>query len=554
LPPGKLLLDISATTTTIVNDLRYCKHAFPADMDGDGDMDVIGSATSGSSNYKVVWFENDGCGCSWDQHIISQNYAVIRCAYPADLDGDGDLDVVGANTAISKDRIEWWRNDDGVGDIWTKIIAVSDVSIDYVCCADINGDDALDIVAHDNTSTVKLIAWWESMTFPPDSLWDMHLVSGGVYGCEELFPVDLDLDGDMDILSASDFYSWGLRVCENIDGLGMNWSITRINSGNDDATSGHAGDIDGDGDLDVIACGEHHVYLSWFENLDGSCTNWEEHILDTNLEDPHEVHAADLTDDGYCDILVAAGENYLYRNMYGAGSEWAKHFICSGSRNIKVADFNSDGKTDVLTVSTVISWHDLTLHTSGWLESSILDVASYPQWDSITWMGEEPLGTDIFFQIRTSNDWEDMGIWCDTIFEPQSLVGIIDSTHRYIQYRVGMTAEDEGATPILDEVRFYWTYLGIESGEEGPIDFIITAAPNPSTGAVSIMVPIIYSEDVQILVYDITGKVITELSVRDVNMFQWDCRDASGDFVPAGIYIIRGIVGDRSTSVRFVKL
>ncbi|MCD4700694.1 MAG: hypothetical protein K8S24_02450 [Candidatus Aegiribacteria sp.] len=54
--------------------------------------------------------------------------------------------------------------------------------------------------------------------------------------------------------------------------------------------------------------------------------------------------------------------------------------------------------------------------------------------------------------------------------------------------------------------------------------------------------------------YDISGKVVADLSEGEENVFQWDCRGSSGSIVPSGMYIIQGIVGDRSDSVRFVKL
>ena len=129
----------------------------------------------------------------------------------------------------------------------------------------------------------------------------------------------------------------------------------------------------------------------------------------------------------------------------------------------------------------------------------------------------------------------------------------IDSTHRYIQYKVGKTAEDGIVTPVLDEVRFYWTCLGIE-GEEGTEEFSLTAFPNPSGGIVSIYVPPAFAEEIEILVYDISGKLVRNLSERDGSVFMWDCDDSSGNEAPSGLYIIQCIAGDRSQSVRFVKL
>ena len=249
---------------------------------------------------------------------------------------------------------------------------------------------------------------------------------------------------------------------------------------------------------------------------------------------------------------------YLYRNMDGTGMVWAVYLLCSGwwFEDVDVADFNGDGFTDILAGATdgvEVSWHEISGYSSGWLESSILDITGYPQWDSITWVSEEPSGTDLFFQVRGSNDWENMGSWCDTIFEPGSLAGYIDSTYRYFQYRVSMTSDSRFGTPVLDEVGFYWSNLGIEGGE-GAEGFVITAVPNPSVGGVSIEVPSAYSEDVELLVYDISGKLVRKLTERDGNTFIWDGLDSSGAETPSGNYIIRGNAENRSASVRFVKL
>ena len=557
--PGKLFLDISTISHSINSSMNGCKYAFPADMDGDGDIDVLAAATHQAVDYMVAWFENDGSGGGWDIHIISDNYSLFRCVYPGDLDSDGDMDVIGANSSSSNCGIEWWRNDDGVGDSWTRFY-IDDQFGDpnFVCCADINNDDTLEAVAPSRVSPYQ-IAWWESSTIPPDSVWEKHVVSSSSRDGWELFPVDLDQDGDMDIASACHWYD-GLSWWENTDGVGLSWTEHSI--GNEQGVrSVHAADIDGDGDYDVVCATMDEKQVSWFENLNGSCTSWEEHILATDYKYPRGVHAADVTDDGFVDILVAVWEDnqlFLYRNMDGTGMEWAVYLLKSGwwFCDVDVADFNDDGFTDILAGATggaEVSWHEISGYSSGWLESSILDVTGYPEWDSIAWTAEEPSGTDLFFQIKSSNDPENMGVWCDTIFEPGSLVGYIDSTHRYIQYRVGMTTESRFGTPVLDEVRFYWSSMGIEGGEEGS-EFVLTAVPNPSCGGVSIVVPSFYAEDVELFVYDLSGKVVRVLTERNGSTFMWDGRDSSGHEAPTGAYIIRGIVEDRSAVVRFVKL
>jgi len=117
-----------------------------------------------------------------------------------------------------------------------------------------------------------------------------------------------------------------------------------------------------------------------------------------------------------------------------------------------------------------------------------------------------------------------------------------------------MTAEVEYTSPVLDEIRVYWSNLGIEEGE-GALEFTVDVFPNPSGGAVSIRVPPLFSSEAEIRVYDIAGKLVRRLSSgMDGNVLQWDCTDDFGASIPSGLYIVQGTAEDRSASVRFVKL
>ncbi len=62
------------------------------------------------------------------------------------------------------------------------------------------------------------------------------------------------------------------------------------------------------------------------------------------------------------------------------------------------------------------------------------------------------------------------------------------------------------------------------------------------------------AEDVELLVYDLSGKIVRVLTERNGNSFIWDGCDSSGHEAPSGTYIIRGIVEEKSATVRFVKL
>jgi hypothetical protein len=79
-----------------------------ADLDGDGEKDVLSSSECESS---VAWHENtDGQGTFGSQYVIGTVAAQlpdqIRWLYAGDVDDDGDLDVLCGFDC----KIEWYEN------------------------------------------------------------------------------------------------------------------------------------------------------------------------------------------------------------------------------------------------------------------------------------------------------------------------------------------------------------------------------------------------------------------------------------------------------------
>jgi hypothetical protein len=75
-------------------------------MDNDGDADVLGAAHSDDD---ITWWENaTGDGTSWTEHTIDGSFNGAHSVHAADVDGDGDQDVLGA--ATYGDDITWWEN------------------------------------------------------------------------------------------------------------------------------------------------------------------------------------------------------------------------------------------------------------------------------------------------------------------------------------------------------------------------------------------------------------------------------------------------------------
>jgi membrane-bound lytic murein transglycosylase B len=79
---------------------------YAADVDGDGDLDVL--SASSTMMTQIAWYENDGRQ-NFTSNVITTSAAWLRSVYAADVDGDGDMDVLSAS--VLDNKIAWYEND-----------------------------------------------------------------------------------------------------------------------------------------------------------------------------------------------------------------------------------------------------------------------------------------------------------------------------------------------------------------------------------------------------------------------------------------------------------
>jgi hypothetical protein len=365
-----------------------------ADLDGDGNMDAL-VAENYVGNDNMYWYKNtDGLGSFTNQQQIASMLGSVTCMYTADLDNDGDFDIL---TSTWRDNlIGWYENLDGLGNFGTQNIIPWAPSQAHggggISAGDMDNDGDLDMIASDD----GVISWYEN-TDGLGSFSFKQTKSATLDDTFSIIPYDMDNDGDLDILysSINQVASSEISWVENADGLGNFTDEHNIITVTHAIFSLQIADIDNDGNIDVIAAFPQSDKIAWYKNMDSSGTSWTEFVISTEFEKPRSIEVTDIDNDGDIDVLSASYEDGFssdflnefklvwHENTDGLGNYTSN--VISSSRpatnSVFASDIDNDGDIDFFATGrdyNDVYWYENNSNQLSISENTKINFKVYP--------------------------------------------------------------------------------------------------------------------------------------------------------------------------------
>jgi len=340
----------------IMDGFGYAYGIAVGDIDGDGHLDITAADADGRALY---WFENDGKG-NFTKQFIQRDHPKERLERHAigDINGDGLPDVVIVENLTGD--LYWFENSGTPADgkLWTlHEITIGGMPHAYdVALADLNGNGRLDVAASGWKG--RQVAWFENPG-TPDGEWIKHLLDGDIAEARTIRVADFDGDGRPDLLATgtgTDLVVWYQNPGGSATGA---WPKHVIDDTSVRPVHGHPVDMDGDGDVDVVmATGQYSNVpgtVVWYESLgEPTVGPWRKHVICESLPGAFEAFAADLDGDGQVEVVATTwdpGAVYWFKHDGDPRGQWTKYVLKDNwihANQVIVADLDGDGRPDIL--------------------------------------------------------------------------------------------------------------------------------------------------------------------------------------------------------------
>lgn len=348
-----------------------------ADIDNDGDLDVASANGSLRRGELDRIIRNDDAFLSdrptWSSESAQNTWDTAW----ADIDGDGDQDLVAGNGGEDEPAANQLYINEG-GQLILSDWSPEPDHTTSVAFGDVDGDFDLDLIVGNYGESNRL-----------------YLNTGGELDLDTSWSVDADLtsavawadingDGPLDLVIASK--DGPSRVYLN-NGNTLETEPVWESPEGDYASSLSVGDVDKDGDVDFVVGSKHiikpvRLYRNNSNQIDGSIrfeNVWESPSAD--IRDVRAIALGDVNQDGFLDLAVGnfGDPVYLYLNKNGifeAEYSWSSH---DGNQTdaLQWGDYDGDGDLDLF------EGNDQQSNTLYINENGVLGEDNRPSWSSV---------------------------------------------------------------------------------------------------------------------------------------------------------------------------
>lgn len=315
-----------------------------ADMNNDGKIDLVACSPSNQVSYL---FLEDGVENPYHYPVniasTMDNFSLV------DFDQDGDIDIVGSNA--DQNWIGWLENEDlnfTAHTISASFYGNSAPGIYPVEPIDMDGDGDLDVLVYRSYFSFSSVGWYENTGNGQVSP-VLNVVFQDAQGAiSDVLSIDIDADNDLDfVLTASNSGRMIFLIKSNINN---DYDIHVRLLQPEVYFPGHlkGTDIDSDGDVDLVFATEDGKFY-WLENNGVDFTFPDLHFIigESSGVFGKGIQLEDMNNDGIKDLIYVAGSRTRILQNDGNGNFTTFFMVQEGGKHCIPFDIDQDGDLDL---------------------------------------------------------------------------------------------------------------------------------------------------------------------------------------------------------------